>query len=303
MRRQARQGLNGALRRGDEMTLSIVAWDPANQDGVEWGVAVASKFLAVGSIVPWARAYAGAIATQALANVSYGPQGLALLSSGFSAEEVVASLMADDQEREHRQLGVVDAEGRSATSTGTECLPWAGGIAGDGFCCQGNILAGPDVVDAMAEAFAGPGDLGARLLAALNAGERAGGDRRGRQSAALLVVRDGGGYLGGTDVTADLRVDDHPDPVVELVRLLELNRLLFPTPASLEFVDIDEGLATELRTRLRQRSLFDGPSAGPYDSELRTALFTFVGLENLELRWTDEPRIERGVLAALRGGG
>ena len=182
-------------------------------------------------------------------------------------------------------------------------MPWAGGIAGDGFCCQGNILAGPDVVDAMAEAFAGPGDLGARLLAALNAGDRAGGDRRGRQSAALLVVRDGGGYLGGTDVTADLRVDDHPDPVVELARLLELNRLLFPTPASLEFVDIDEAVAAELRTWLRERSLFEGSPAGPYDDELRVALFTFVGIENLELRWSDEPRIERGVLDALRTDG
>jgi uncharacterized Ntn-hydrolase superfamily protein len=282
------------------MTFSIVGRDGANPDGAEWGVAVASKFLAVGSVVPWAQAGSGAIATQALANVSYGPDGLERLTAGRAAAEVVAELTATDDEREHRQLGIVDGAGRSATFTGADCLPWAGGVAGDGFSCQGNILTGPEVVTAMVEAFSDPGDLAGRLLASLHAGDRAGGDSRGRQSAALLVVRQGGGYLGDTDVAIDLRVDDHPDPVVELARLLELHRLLFPTPASLEFVDIDEPVAAELRARLRERSLYDGPASGPYDEELRTALFTFVGIENLELRWTDEPRVEFQVLAALR---
>ena len=199
------------------MTFSIVGWDGDGTDGAEWGVAVASKFLAVGAVVPWARANVGVVATQALANIAYGPDGLAALADHRTAVDVVAKLVAADEGRDHRQLGIVDAAGGAETYTGSECLEWAGGIAGPGFAAQGNILVGPEVVDLMVEAYTvTKGPLERRLMAALLAGDRAGGDRRGRQSAALLVVRDGGGYLGNTDVVVDLRVDDHSDPVPEL---------------------------------------------------------------------------------------
>ncbi|MBT8200312.1 MAG: DUF1028 domain-containing protein, partial [Acidimicrobiia bacterium] len=185
------------------MTFSVVGWD---EDTREWGVAVASKFLAVGSVVPWARAGTGALATQAHANLTYGPAGLELLAQ-HPAEEVVSILTAGDEDREHRQLAVVDRFGGSAAFTGSECHPWAGAVSGPGFSCQGNILAGPDVVDAMVSVFQDEeGDLVSRLLATLHAGEHAGGDRRGRQSASVVVVREGGGYLGGSDVAVDLRV-------------------------------------------------------------------------------------------------
>ena len=209
------------------MTFSIVAWDP---EAHEWGVAVASKFLAAGSVVPWARAGAGAVATQAFANITYGPRGLALLGSK-SADEVVADLINADEEREHRQVGIVDGAGEAAAFTGSECFDWAGSRGGDGYTCQGNILTGPDVVETMAAAFeAASGDLAGRLQAALAAGDRAGGDRRGKQSAAMLIAREGGGYLGDSDIALDLRVDDHPEPVEELGRLLGIHRLLFPNP-------------------------------------------------------------------------
>jgi len=283
------------------MTFSIVACDLAAADGAEWGVAVASKFLAAGSVVPWARAGAGAVATQALANIAYGPEGLAALAEGLHAEATVARLTSADPDRAHRQLGIVDEAGRSAGYTGASCLDWAGGRTGAGWACQGNILSGPDVVDAMVDAFEATGDdLAARLLAALDAGDGAGGDRRGRQSAALLVVRRGGGYLGDSDVAVDLRVDDHSDPVRELGRLLSVHRLLFPRPSDLDFVEIDTALASELRTLLSRRGVFVGPSEGGYDDEVRSALFTFVGTENLELRWSDDAVIERLVLEALR---
>lgn len=277
------------------MTFSIVAWD--ERDGVlpEWGVAVASRFLAVGSAVAWARAGAGAVATQALANLSYGPDGLHLLRRGDDAESVVRKLTGSDDEREQRQLGVVDATGRAATFTGSECFDWAGGMTGDGFCCQGNILTGADVVSSMAATFESTsGALVERLLAALTAGDNAGGDSRGKQSAAVYVVREGAGYGGTIDIAVDLRVDDHPDPVSELHRLLGLQRLYFPNEDSLEFVEIDAELASELRTRL-------GISGGGgYDSVLRDRLYAFVGRENLEERWSEEAQIEVEILNYLR---
>lgn len=285
------------------MTFSIVAWDSEGSDGAEWGIAVASKFLAVGSVVPWARANVGAVATQALANIAYGPNGLSALADSRTADEVVAGLTAADDERQHRQLGVVDAEGGSQTFTGAECMDWAGGTAGPGFAAQGNILVGPEVVDAMVDSFAGTnGSLARRLGAALLAGDQAGGDRRGRQSAAMLVVREGGGYLGNTDVVVDLRVDDHTNPVPEMLRLLDINELLFPRPSDLDFVEINQKLATELRERLRDRGLL-APGSDETDNEaLQAALFAFVGIENLELRWRDDLVIERAVLAAIRAG-
>lgn len=285
------------------MTFSIVAWDPASPAGPEWGIAVASKFLAVGAVVPWARAKDGALATQAFANLAYGPAGLELLAAGRSADEVVAELTASDDQRAHRQLGVVDARGGAATFTGAQCLDWAGGRSGDGYCCQGNILTGPEVIDAMCEAFERTeGELAVRLLAALEAGDRAGGDRRGRQGAAVKVVREGGGYGGGIDLAVDLRVDDHPGPVAELIRLFDLHRLYFPRPEDLDFVAIDDEVAAELR-RLLSEAGYD-PGFGPgYDDALRAALFAYVGTENLEERWSDEARIERRVLEHLRTRG
>jgi uncharacterized Ntn-hydrolase superfamily protein len=201
-------------------TFSIVAFDP---DTGDLGVAVESKFFAVGPVVPFAAAGAGAIATQSYANTSYGPRGLEMLREGMVPDEVIAALTESDEGRQVRQVGIVDAHGGAATFTGDSCLSWAGGRTGPGYAVQGNILAGPAVVDAMAESFeATGGDLATRLVAALAAGQAAGGDARGRQSAALLVVREGGGYGGYNDRYIDLRVDDHPTPIAELQRLLDI---------------------------------------------------------------------------------
>jgi uncharacterized Ntn-hydrolase superfamily protein len=213
------------------MTFSIVA-----RDGDAYGVAVASKFLAVGAYVPAARAAAGALATQAAANLAYKAAGLALLADARPAADVVAALTGPDAERAHRQVGAVDRDGGSASFTGESCIPWAGHRTGPGYAVQGNCLTGPEVVEAAEAAFRdSSGTLTRRLLAALAAGDDAGGDKRGRQSAALYVVAPGAGYGGGDDVRHDLRVDDHPAPVPELARLLDLHDLYFgkPDPATL----------------------------------------------------------------------
>ncbi len=215
------------------MTFSIVA---RSADGTQLGVAVASKFLAVGAAVPAGAAGVGAIATQANANLTYRPDGLALLRAGSSAVDTLTALTAADPDREHRQAGVVASTGLGATFTGASCFPWAGGLVGDGYAIQGNILTGPSVVEAMERAFLASAEASAappladQLLAALRAGDEAGGDRRGRQSAALLVLELGGGYGGGSDVLVDLRVDDHPDPVPELGRLLALHDAVLRSP-------------------------------------------------------------------------
>ena len=279
------------------MTFSIVAWDPFA--GPEWGVAVASKFLAVGAIVPWAQAGAGAIATQALANVGYGPDGLAHLTAGRNATDAIDELLATDRLRSRRQVGVVDRRGETATYTGDDCLDWAGGKTGLGYACQGNILTGPEVVEAVAGAFeAGQGTLARRLLGALAAGDAAGGDLRGRQSAAILVVRAGGGYAGGSDVAVDLRVDDHLDPMTELDRLMGVHELLFPNPVSIEWVEITAPLPARIRRALIARGLDTGKGKG-YSDDLRGALFGWVAMENLEERWSDEAKIDRTVLDIL----
>jgi uncharacterized Ntn-hydrolase superfamily protein len=201
-------------------TFSIVAYDSVNQD---WGVAVASKFFAVGSVVPWAKAGVGAIASQAYGNTSFGPRGLALLEQGADAQAALNILVNSDTGRAQRQVGVVDVQGNSATFTGGKCNPWAGGVKGKHYACQGNILTGENVVRAMARAFeSAKGELAERLMAALEAGDAAGGDSRGRQSAAMLVVRPRGGYGGWNDRYLDIRVDDHPDPLKELHRLLDV---------------------------------------------------------------------------------
>ncbi|MGB8649675.1 MAG: DUF1028 domain-containing protein [Mycobacteriales bacterium] len=226
------------------MTFSIVA-----RAGDQWGVAVASKFLAVGAAVPAAQWGMGAVATQSFANLAYRPDGLRMLAEGRTAQETLDALTAGDGLREQRQAGVVDRDGGAATWTGSACNPWAGGRTGAGWAAQGNILTGPEVVDALADAFEGTsGPLSTRLAQALLAGDRAGGDRRGRQSAALLVVSEAGGYGGGSDVLVDLRVDDHPDPVPELLRLLDLHELYFGKPESV--LPLEGVLAEEVAERL-----------------------------------------------------
>jgi len=261
-------------------TFSIVAVDPKTG---ELGVAVQSKFIAVGAVVPWAKAGVGAIATQSYANTSYGPKGLALLSQGLSAEEVLQRLISEDPERELRQVGIVDAQGRAAAFTGEKCFPWAGHIVGEGFACQGNILAGKEVVEAMAEAFAkSSGTLAERLLSALSAGQRAGGDRRGQQSAALLVVKEKGGYGGFNDRYIDLRVDDHPRPIEELRRLYELHQLYFAPPKPEEIVPLTEDLRRRLQELLGKLGYFRGAVDGKPSPEFDEALFEFCGMENLE---------------------
>jgi uncharacterized Ntn-hydrolase superfamily protein len=213
-------------------TFSIVAFDPERE---EWGVAVQSKFFGVGTVVPWARAGVGAIATQSYANIRYGPDGLELLAEGKSAEETLATLLEEDNGRERRQVGIVDGLGRAAAFTGNECNDWAGQIEGTHFCVQGNLLAGEEVVERMAAAFRQAREARANdasgladwLMAALAAGQEAGGDRRGQQSAALLVVRESGGYAGANDRFIDLRVEDHDRPIEELTRLLEIHKKFY----------------------------------------------------------------------------
>jgi uncharacterized Ntn-hydrolase superfamily protein len=201
-------------------TFSIVAYEPTRK---EWGVAVASKYLAVGAVVPWAKAGVGAVATQSFVNVSYGPRGLELLASGKSADDVVKSLIDADDRKQVRQLGIVDATGKAANFTGEKCLPWAGAKSGENYTCQGNLLKSEEVVEAMAKAYeSNKAPFAWRLLAALEAGEGMGGDKRGKQSAAILIVRDRAGPNGLGDKAVDLRVDDHANPVQELARILAL---------------------------------------------------------------------------------
>lgn len=276
-------------------TFSIVARDPATGD---LGIAVESKFIAVGAVVPWARAGVGAIATQAWANVSYGPRGLDLLAAGLPADAVVAELTGADDGRDRRQVGVVDAQGRAASFTGPGCSAWAGGLTGAGFCCQGNILAGPAVVEAMAAAYRDSiAPFAERLVAALRAGQAAGGDRRGQQAAALLVVRERGGYGGGSDRYIDLRVDDHPQPIEELARLLRLHQIYFGLDDA-ETVPLDPARLGTVRAQLHAIGYLPSPSAD--DEATRAALASFAGNENLEERLRDDDQIDTVILEFLR---
>ncbi|MCQ4079957.1 DUF1028 domain-containing protein [Streptomyces sp. RB6PN25] len=272
------------------MTFSAVA---RSADGDSFGVAVASKFLAVGAAVPAAEAGVGALATQAFANLAYRPEGLSLMRSGIEAAATVNRLVTADAEAQTRQLGVVTASGPGATFTGEECLPWCGGVADDGYAIQGNILTGPEVVEAMQVAWLA-GDpatsLARRLLAVLAAGDRAGGDRRGRQSAAVLVVRPGGGYGGTSDVEVDLRVDDDPAPVEGLERLLRLHELYFTRPDPATLLDLTGDLAAEVTERLSRLGHPGEPDA---------ALAAWAGMENLEERLAPG-RIDPVVLDLLR---
>ena len=262
------------------MTFSIAAVDPITGDT---GVAVASKFLAVGSIVPWLDAGVGAIATQALANASFGPNGLERLTSA-SARETLDQLLADDPGRERRQVGIVDANGNSASHTGTGCQGWAGHRTGAGYACQGNCLAGESVVVEMARAFentAGP--FYQRLFAAASAGDNAGGDKRGRQSVALKVLRKGAGYQGLGDTVLDLRVDDAQDPFGELRRLLDLHQLYFFT-GDCERLTLENDVLDTLRAIMKKAGHEECFAPG-WSAELGQAIDDFIGCENLEERF------------------
>jgi uncharacterized Ntn-hydrolase superfamily protein len=277
------------------MTFSIVA---RSADGTTLGVAVASKFLGAGAAVPAALADVGAVATQSYANLAYRPQALTLLGTGVAAAETVRALIAGDAGPVgHRQVGVVGTHGPGATYTGDQCHEWAGGAAGDGYAIQGNMLAGPKVVADMEATWLAGADqprLPYRLVDALRAGDLAGGDRRGRQSAALLVVAKGMGYGGTSDVLADLRVDDHPDPVAELARLLELHTLYFERPDPATLIPLTGDVADEVRTRLAK--------AGHTAADLDEALASWAGIENLEERIV-AGSIDPLVLAQLRSAG
>ncbi len=265
------------------MTFSIVAYAPVAR---EWGVATQSKFLAVGAVVPWAQANAGAIATQSYANTTFGPKGLRLLAKGLSAQETLDRLLAADKGHHQRQVGVVDRAGQAATFTGSGCHAWAGGLTGEHFAVQGNILARAKVVEAIAAKFeTGKGELADRLVAALLAGQRAGGDRRGQQSAAVLIMRAKGGYAGFNDRYLDLRVDDDPHPIERLREIVELHHLYFGKPAPESLKPIDKKIARELQRIAIQAGQYRCSITGRYDEATRQAVEALIGMENLEDRW------------------
>jgi uncharacterized Ntn-hydrolase superfamily protein len=271
-------------------TYSIVACD---LDAGQWGVGVQSKFLAVGSVVPWAEPHVGAIATQSYANPRYGPDGLALLREGGSAQEVVDALTSGDDGRAERQVGIVDANGNAATFTGEKCHDWAGGRTGAGYAAQGNILVSQETVDALAVTFERNVhlSLAERLIDCLAAAQAAGGDKRGQQSASLLVVEKDGGYAKLSDVVVDLRVDDHERPIVELRRLLGLHKELFGITPPEDWIEVDETLREELRGRLATLG---------YDDELDRSFSDWAGAANLEERVDGVERIDPVVLKELR---
>lgn len=274
------------------MTFSIVACDLEEK---AWGVAVASKFPAVGAVVPWVQAEAGAVATQSFANTSYGPRGLALMGAGFSAQETLERLLEEDPDKELRQVGLVDAKGGSATFSGSGCFAWAGGVAGKGYAIQGNILANDTVVPAMEEAFLqATGNLPTRLHAALRAGDRAGGDRRGRQSAAIYVAKPKASYGGFGDRWLDYRVDDHEDPVLRLGELLEMHELYFGKSPESERVEIKDNVLMQLTEILTDRGYLTNGKG------FTAAFHEFVGNENFEERADPEAKwIDGPVLAYL----
>jgi uncharacterized Ntn-hydrolase superfamily protein len=271
-------------------TYSIASCD---LDAGQWGVAVQSKFPAVGSVVSWAEPHVGAIATQAYANPRYGPEGLALLREGLSAEEVVERVTSADDGRDHRQVGIVDREGRAATYTGKECYDWAGGRTGNGYAAQGNILVSKETVDGLADTFEATAGkpLADRLLDCLDAAQAAGGDRRGQQSAAILVVEKDGGYANLSDTIVDLRVDDDERPLEELRRLYGIHQMLFGQTPREEWLTVDEALRAELQERLQRLG---------YEGELGDAFFRWAGNENLEERVDGVEQVDPVVLEELR---
>jgi uncharacterized Ntn-hydrolase superfamily protein len=278
-------------------TFSIVARDPLTG---EIGIAVSSKFLAVGSAVPWARANVGAIATQALANLDFGPVGLDLLQKGYSAQKACDSLKARDPHIEDRQFGIVDSKGGSATFTGKNCFDYAGGIAEENLACQGNILVGRDTVTALAKTFkATPGSLAVRLVKALEAAQEVGGDKRGRQSAALLVVKPNGGYGGYNDRYIDLRVDDDPQPIKKLIALLHLHQMYFNKTDEADKQLVDEKIALKIQEALKICGYYKGPLNGQYNEPTKKAFSDFCGWENFEERINEGNIVDKNVLDYL----
>ena len=276
-------------------TFSIVGRDPETG---ELGIAVQSKFLAVGAMVCWARAGAGAIATQANANLDYGEIGLKLLEKHYPAQKALDALLALDDGRDQRQVGIVDAQGRSAAYTGSRCHDWAGHITGENFSAQGNILVSQATVQALADTFrTGTGTLADRLVKCLDTAQDAGGDRRGRQSAALLVVQEGASYGGYNDVKIDLRVDDHPEPIKELRRLLDLHDLYFGE--TLAKVPAVPEVTSEVQKRLKELGYYDGPVTGHYDDLSKRAFSDYCGVENYEERICEGDFFDERVLDIL----
>ncbi len=276
-------------------TFSIVAIDPETKD---LGIAVQSKFLSVGSVVPWASAGVGAVATQSYANSSFGPRGLDMMKKGLSAEETMKKLISADRGRDNRQVGIVDGKGRSATYTGSKCMEWAGGVVGDGFAAQGNILVDGRTVESMASTFENSKeDFPERLLAALQAGQDAGGDRRGMQSAALLVVRKKGGYGGFNDRYIDLRVDDHESPIAELRRIFRIYDLVILSRERKEdLLRIDNGICRQLQSRLKKLGYYSGPVNGSWGKGISSSLEEYLSVNNFENKKAPKGHIWKSVL-------
>jgi uncharacterized Ntn-hydrolase superfamily protein len=280
------------------MTYSIVAFDPETGD---LGVAVESKFPNVGSVIPFAKARVGAVATQSFSNTSYATQGFALLENGATPQEAVAILTRDDPDRDYRQMGIVDAQGRAATFTGAKCFDWAGGLTGENFAIQGNTIVSQAVVEAMAKTFQETSaPLAERLLKALSAGQTAGGDRRGQQSAALLVMRKNGGYGVNNDRYVDISVCDHETPIQELERIYALYRLTFFRSNPDKLVPIDTSIAKELQQILHARKFYKGGVTGSFDGATKKALREFMGWENYDERIRDDDLIDLEVLEDIR---
>ena len=277
-------------------TFSIVGFDPETG---ELGVAVQSKFIGVGSVVPWAKAGVGAIATQSLANTSYGPEGLALLEKGYTAQEIIKILTDGDEDRGLRQVGIVDAKGNSATFTGENCYDWAGGKTGLNYAVQGNILVSEETVIAMANTFENSrGPLAERLLQALDAGQEAGGDKRGRQSAAIYVVKENGGYGGYNDRYIDLRVDDHPDPIKEIIRIYKLWDLYFGEVKEEDQIELTGVLKEEINEYLFRLGYLDQSSF--LENRFQEAFTSFIHTENFEGRQLKNGYIDSKVLDYLK---
>lgn len=278
------------------MTFSIVGYDPIEK---EWGIATQSKFLGVGSVVPWARAGAGAVATQSYANTAYGPKALELMGQGKSAQETLELLLADDPDRDMRQVGLIDASGNPATFTGSKCYDWAGGITGAHFAAQGNILVDEQTVQALAATFeATEGTLAEKLLAALDAAQEAGGDSRGQQSAALYVVKENGGYGGYNDRYIDLRVDEHPQPIKELIRIYHLQQLYFAPSKPENIVAVEGDIKAEVVEQLTRIGYLNNAEAG--EEALNKALIDFLHTENFEMREQKTGWIDLEVLEFMR---
>ncbi|MFZ3589033.1 DUF1028 domain-containing protein [Bacillus sp. DJP31] len=279
------------------MTFSIVGFDPETK---ELGIAVQSKFLGVGAVVPWAKAGVGAVATQSYANTAYGPMGLKLMEEGKTAQETLQQLTDNDEEAQFRQVGIVDANGNPATFTGEKCYDWAGGVTGNNFTVQGNILVGEETVQAMASTFQDTkGSLAKRLLKALDAGQEAGGDSRGMQSASLLVVKEKGGYAGFNDRYIDLRVDDHPDPIKELIRIYDLQQLYFAPTKEENVLDIEGEVREDLIRQLNRHGYLDSTS-DVTDEKLHQSLTAYTHTENFEGREQGTGKIDSEVLSYMK---